>query len=254
MSNKTNNNKEIKNNKKNNKKEKIYDLALLCQFQNSGPMLRSWLQHHIWQGVEHFFLIDENSTDNSKEVLQEFIDNGVVTHFTRSGKKVDNYRWAFQQIRGKTKWLGVCDVNDFFYGVNQKLAKMINQHVSHHFDMVLCNGFCFKCENESELSNPVYNVLNRHSLLSKSTKYIFRVKSVVHPSQIWLETLLYPMTKRMMTKHPRTFFTNTIIRLNHYEITCDKNNDDNDVNHDNDKQYLVDTTLKDLIERTPENY
>lgn len=234
-----------KKNKNNTNNKEVYDLALLCQFQNSAHILRSWLQHHVWQGVEHFYLIDNNSTDNSKEILQEFIENGVVTHFTRSGKKVDNYRWAFQHIRGKTKWLAICDVNDFFYGTNNKLAKTIKQHVVPHFDMILCNGFCYY--SKTELNVPMCNTLIRHPLLSKSTKYIFRVKSVIHPSQIWLECLLYPHSKMLMTKHPRTLFTNTIVRLNHYETTLCENDEQNN-------QYLIDTTLKDLVERTPENY
>lgn len=244
-----NKNKNKNDHKKNLNKGNLYDLALLCQYQNGATTLRSWLQHHIWQGVQHFFLIDDNSTDNSKEILQEFIENGVVTHFTRSGKKVDNYRWAFiQHIRGKTRWLAICDVNEFFYGVNGKLAQTIKQQVAPHFDMVLCNGFCYQCENEDDLGNPVSNVVTRHSLLSQSTRYIFRVKSIIHPSQIWLETLLYPHSKLIMSKHPRTFFTNTIIRLNHYELENDE------MKREQNKQYLIDTTLKDLLEITPENY
>jgi hypothetical protein len=258
----TNSNKKKKNNKKhtdndNDNKQPIYDLALLCQFQNSATMLRSWLQHHIWQGVQHFFMIDDNSTDNSKEILQEFIENGVVTHFNRSGKKVDNYRRVFvEHIRGKARWLAICDVNDFFFGFNQKLVKMIKQHVAPHFDMVLCNRFCFECERQNELDNPVHKTVTRHSLLSKNTKYIFRVRSIIHPSQIWLETLVYPQSKHMMTKDPRTLCTNTLIRLNNYHYEFEKNEImiEENQNMNSIKQCLVDTTLKDLAERTPENY
>lgn len=248
------NNNDIKNRNPNGKKKQAnkptFDLAILCQFQKEDePMIRSWLQHHIWQGVQHFFLIENVSADGDslKQILQEFIDNNVVTHFTRSGKRVDNYRWVFDKIKQKTNWLAICDVNDFFYGVNKKLVKMIKQHVGSQFDMIVCNGFCYKCENQIELSNPSCTALRRHPLLSKSTKYIFRVKSVIHPSQIWLECLLYPHSKMMMTKHPRTLFTNTIVRLNHYETTLCENDEQNN-------QYLIDTTLKDLVERTPENY
>jgi glycosyltransferase involved in cell wall biosynthesis len=235
------------NNKKNKLIQPTYDLAILCQFQNEELRLRAWLHHHIWQGVQHFFLIDDNSSDNSKEVLQEFIDNGIITYFTRSGSKVDNYRWLFDKIKGKAKWIAVCDVNEYFYGVNKKLVKALKQ-INPQLNIILCNKFCYKCENDNEFENPACNAFNRHSLLSKPTKYIFRVKSVIDKSQIWLECLLFPKSKIIMTKHPKTFISNSIIRLNHYERYVNNSDDINDV------QYLCDTTLKDLIQNTPNDY
>jgi hypothetical protein len=240
----------MSNNKKNKPSQPSYDLAILCQFQNEGERLQTWLQHYIWQGVQHFFLIDvdDNSNDNSKEVLQEFIDNGVVTHFTRSGTKVDNYRWAFDKIKRKTNWLAVCDINDFFYGVNKKLSTVLKR-ISPEVNMVICNEFCYEGLYNSD---PRCSILHRDIILSKNTKYIFRVRSVSHSSQLWLQCLLYPKSKKMLIKHPTTFLTNTVIRLHHY-VNRNENHNDND-SENKTIQYLCDTTLKDLVEKTPSDY
>ena len=38
----------------------MYYLSILAQFKNETMNLKLWLDHHLWQGVQHFFLIDNS--------------------------------------------------------------------------------------------------------------------------------------------------------------------------------------------------
>lgn len=43
-----------------------YFLTCLAIFKNEAMNLKEWLDHHLWQGVEHFYLINNGSEDDYK--------------------------------------------------------------------------------------------------------------------------------------------------------------------------------------------
>lgn len=43
----------------------MYFLSLLAIFKNEETSLSLWIEHYCWMGVDHFYLIDNGSTDNS---------------------------------------------------------------------------------------------------------------------------------------------------------------------------------------------
>ena len=51
----------------------MYYLTLMAIFKNETFNLKIWLDHYIWQGVQHFYLIDNGSTDNPLEILNDYI-------------------------------------------------------------------------------------------------------------------------------------------------------------------------------------
>ena len=52
----------------------LYDLAVVAIMKNAGPYIKEWLDYHLLAGVEHFFIYDNDSLDNMKEVLQPYIE------------------------------------------------------------------------------------------------------------------------------------------------------------------------------------
>jgi hypothetical protein len=54
----------------------MYYLSVLSIFKNETINLKLWLDHYLWQGAEHFYLIDNGSTDEPLNILQEYIDKG----------------------------------------------------------------------------------------------------------------------------------------------------------------------------------
>jgi len=97
---------------------KNFYLSVMAIFKNETMNLKVWLDHYLWQGVEHFYLIDNGSTDTPLEILQSYIDNGLVTYFYRPEKycQVEHYRNVYdaENIREKTEWLCICDLDEFF--------------------------------------------------------------------------------------------------------------------------------------------
>lgn len=48
-------------------------------FQKRICSITEWLEHYLSQGVGHFFLIDNGSTDDSCEKLVPYMEEGLVT-------------------------------------------------------------------------------------------------------------------------------------------------------------------------------
>lgn len=57
----------------------VYGLAVAAIFKNEEHSMVEWIEHYLRRGAEHFYLIDDGSTDRSVEFLKPYIDAGQVT-------------------------------------------------------------------------------------------------------------------------------------------------------------------------------
>ena len=97
-------------------------LSIISVFKNEGMIIDTWIRHYIWQGVEHFYLIDNNSDDNSLDILQPYIDQGIVTVYKLPGKYKQmahiKYVCDNENLKENTKWLINADVDEFYYCID----------------------------------------------------------------------------------------------------------------------------------------
>jgi hypothetical protein len=54
------------------------NFVVVAIFKNETTNLKEWIDHYIWQGASHIYLCDHESTDNPLEILQPYIEKGVV--------------------------------------------------------------------------------------------------------------------------------------------------------------------------------
>lgn len=55
------------------------NIALVAVVKNEGPYLVEWVAYHLMLGVEHVYLYDDGSTDNSLEAYQTLYKTGRLT-------------------------------------------------------------------------------------------------------------------------------------------------------------------------------
>lgn len=55
-------------------------VGLLAIIKNEGMVIQEWIEHYIWQGVSHFYIIDNGSTDNTHKVLLPYIQKGIMSY------------------------------------------------------------------------------------------------------------------------------------------------------------------------------
>jgi len=101
---------------------KKYLLSVGAMFRNESHCIREWIEHYLNQGVEHFYLVNDNSTDNTVDILKPYIDENKVTlyhsnveHFLGHQRGTYNRFFIPHLERKDTKWLLICDLDEFVY-------------------------------------------------------------------------------------------------------------------------------------------
>lgn len=64
---------------KKDKRKLKYMVSFCLIFKNEAPFLKEWLDFHLTVGVDHFYLYNNNSDDNFREILEPYIGLGIVT-------------------------------------------------------------------------------------------------------------------------------------------------------------------------------
>ena len=67
---------------KNKEKNKVfkYELGIVTISKNEGPYIQEWIEFHKLLGVKKFYFYDNDSDDNTREVLDKYIKDTSVTY------------------------------------------------------------------------------------------------------------------------------------------------------------------------------
>jgi hypothetical protein len=98
----------------------MYFLSVGALFKNEEHAIVEWIEHYLFRGVEHFYLIDDRSTDSSVEKLQPYIKKGLITLFTSNhpyylGRQRNMYNEYFTPHIKETEWLLIVDLDEFVW-------------------------------------------------------------------------------------------------------------------------------------------
>jgi glycosyltransferase involved in cell wall biosynthesis len=87
----------------------------VCISKDEGPNLKEWLEYHLLVGVTKFYFYDNESTDNTREILHPYIDRGIVdyTYFPGKGRQLDAYNDAIQRHKQECRWMSFTDIDEY---------------------------------------------------------------------------------------------------------------------------------------------
>ena len=90
--------------------------------KNEGPYVQEWLDYHLLAGVNHFYIYDHESTDNFKQILQPYIDAGIVTYtfFPGQCSQMAAYIDAVHRFRFLSRYMAFVDSDEFIFPQNNK--------------------------------------------------------------------------------------------------------------------------------------
>ena len=102
--------------------DKRKGLAVVAIAKNEGDYIEEWINFYIKQGVSHFFIYDNDSTDNMHEILQPYttgVGGSIVTYQKISGKsqqrQLDVYNMAVNAHRNKFRYMAFLDLDEFCF-------------------------------------------------------------------------------------------------------------------------------------------
>ena len=108
----------------------LYDLAVVAIFKDEGKYLREWIDYHLLAGVEHFYLYNNDSSDDYAEVLAPYVENNLVTLTDWPGRLVmySAYNDAIARHRFACRYMAFIDLDEFIYPkTNKSIVEAIDE-------------------------------------------------------------------------------------------------------------------------------
>jgi hypothetical protein len=188
----------------------MHYLAILATFKNEAMILKEWVEHHKWQGFDHIYLINNNSDDNYKEVLKEFIKDGYVTLYNLPGKyeQVNNYNIVYQQIKHTVRWLAICDIDEYWFtpiGTANEYMKELDKQDIH---LLYTRWYAYGSSGYD--TQPVSI---RESFIKRAEE-VGSIKSIVRTSN----ANILNIHQHSLTENTTVKIDYKDIRLNHYRV------------------------------------
>lgn len=107
-----------------------YPLAIAAIFRNEAPYLKEWIEFHREVGCAHFYLFNNLSDDDYAQVLQPYVDRGIVELFSWplehdrcsdwSVNQCLAYERALRFAAGKAKWLAILDTDEYLFPLQEE--------------------------------------------------------------------------------------------------------------------------------------
>lgn len=198
-------------------------LSICAVVRNEAPYIKEWLDYHIKQGVEKFYLYDNESQDDVREVTKDY---DCIHWYKTQGYCQQNvsYNHMILTHGAETEWCAFIDIDEFL--VSTKHEKFVDS-IKHYDDQIIAgiavHWLLFGSNGQEEYSpEPVTQRFTRRAAEANN-----HVKSVMRMSM----TLCAgtdphsfiangPIIDESFNEMPRHYATKpgtaNILRVNHY--------------------------------------
>ncbi len=186
-----------------------YRVAVAAIFKDEAPYLEEWLEYHLLLGAEHFYLYNNNSSDNFEEVLAPYIEEGTVelidwcrdyTTYNEWGELQRlSYQDAVERSKSDVDWLAIIDPDEFLVPkVASNLDEFLQDYDAYagvliHWQLFGTSKLYHLPAGKLLIESLVYRVPNNYSPFKKSDKTYHGNeirKSLVRPR--YVETVINP--------------------------------------------------------------
>lgn len=116
-----------------NKNLFLHDLAVVAIFKDEAPYLKEWIDYHLAAGVDHFYMYDNGSTDNTREILKPYVDAKLVDAFYVPGEvmQMPAYNDAVRKFRFATRYMAFLDIDEFIFPKStQNIVEVVDEILS----------------------------------------------------------------------------------------------------------------------------
>jgi len=159
-----------------------YYLCAFAMIQNEERFLREWIEYQFVVGVEHIYLLDNNSTDSSRDIIMPYVNKGLVTYklWTQPFMTtvVEAFRYGFYLALGETQWLAMLDSDEFMVPIiTDNVSNLLRYY--ENYGALLINWQMFGTSGVETVpaDKTMIEVLTNKALVDTSTNTF--IKSIV---------------------------------------------------------------------------
>jgi hypothetical protein len=166
-------------------------LAVCAMYRNEAAYLAEWIEFHRLVGVERFFLYDNESDDDSGEVLAPYVEQGIVVRHEQPGSaatsqagldqiKIPAFHHCLATHGPEARWIAFIDTDEFLFSpTGRPLSELLPGY--ERWPAVAVNGALFG--TSGHVTRPEGLVLENYTtrLDRHATR---RIKSIVDPAAV----------------------------------------------------------------------
>ena len=115
-----------------------HEVAIAAIMKNEGHYVKEWLDYHTAAGVTKFYIYDNDSTDNLQEILQPYMNSGVVNFHRCPGKlaQLPAYMDAISRYRFECRYMAIIDGDEFIFPLQDKsIPETVTELFAQHAPM-----------------------------------------------------------------------------------------------------------------------
>lgn len=204
-------------------------LAVCAIAKNEGPYFTEWIEWHRRQGVERFYIYDNESTDGTQALLKPYIEQGIVVYQPWPGyrRQLAAYDHCLAHHRYEARWIAFIDLDEFIVPVKDaSIPAFLNRF--EQFAAVEVNWLIYGSNgHRTHTEGGVMQRFTRHSLPEHPLNR--HVKSIVNPRRVYgmigcheaakidgyaADSHGQRITRNFRQREPQQ----DIIRINHYAV------------------------------------
>lgn len=204
-------------------------LSVCAIAKNEGPYFKEWIEWHLRQGVGRFYIYDNESTDDTKKILDPYIQAGIVEYRYWPGyrRQLAAYDDCLENNRFSSRWIAFIDLDEFIVPVRDKsISEFLAGFES--FAAVEINWLIYGSGGQK--TKTPGTMMERFRFHSAPEHYLNRhVKSIVDPRRVFTMIGCHEAAKisgRIADSHGQPVKKNfrdrepqqDIIRINHYAV------------------------------------
>ena len=158
-------------------------LSIVAVYRDEAVYLPEWIEFHLMVGVERFFLYNNFSVDDHREVLAPYVEEGtVVIHdWPVFPGQLPAYNDAIRRHRADSRWLAFIDVDEFLFSpAGKPLPEVLREY--EQWPGVLVNWAIFGSSGHQ--TKPPGLVIENYVNRSDDEDGKRMAKSIVDPSRV----------------------------------------------------------------------
>lgn len=111
-----------------------HEIAIVAIAKNEGPYIREWIEYHRLLGVTKFYFYDNESEDQTKEILKPYIQSNLVSYFFIKGKakQLDAYNDAIERFKYTCQYMAFIDLDEYLMPTvpYQPIVKIVDEAIN----------------------------------------------------------------------------------------------------------------------------
>ncbi len=164
------------------------EVAIGAIMKDEGPYLKEWLDFHILVGITKFYLYDNGSTDNTRDILKPYIERGIVEYHWFPGKcmQLPAYLEIINNHADDTRWLALIDLDEFLVPVHHETVPEFLHTMPQNFAQLIVTWVIYGSSGHK--TKPDGLLMENYKRHAKNT---FGIKSIVNPRLLVEYTCLH---------------------------------------------------------------